>query len=203
MLVLYNLKSLQYLLQTEDVDAVTITHSCSKMTNEFKMSKYLTFKDDYLHIEGVCVKQLQEDLANIFSESSPTFVYSENQLRDNIASYFNAMRGIPHILAYAFKANSNLAVLKMMADAGCGAVTVNGHEIELALRAGIAPDMVVFNGNGKRRWEIELAVQSGCFINVDSAFDLRHILQAARDAQKAVRILVRINPAIDPVSIGI
>ena len=145
---------------------------------------------------------IQGALDVLLGQSSPCFIYSEGRIRDNVEVYLSALKnsGIPYMLGYALKANYNPAVLAVMKDMWCAAVTVSGNEVKLALEAGIPPEKIIFNGNGKQTWEVALAVEQGCLINVDSTFDLRHIAQEANRQNKTTSIFVRINPDINPVS---
>lgn len=129
---------------------------------------------------------------------SPFFLYSKAQLENNFKSYVEATRGLDAIIGYAIKANNNLNLLRILANSGSGAVLVSGGELMLAEKAGFDLRKTVLNGNGKTRDEISLAVFKGCLINVDSEFDLEHIIQASRQVGKKARILIRINPDIDP-----
>ena len=86
------------------------------------------------------------------------------------------------------------------------AVAVSGHEVQLATSCGVGADRIVLNGNGKQPWELRLAVRLRCLVNVDSVFDVRRLLDVCRttvgdDSDDRVRVLLRLNPDIDPVSI--
>ncbi len=150
-------------------------------------------RDHYLYCEGIRVKDLQNAV-----EGSPFYLYSAAQLRANVAAYADALAGLPARISYAVKANGNLTLLTLLRDLGCGATLVSGNELRLALLAGFAPADMVFNGNGKRRDELALAVQHGVTVNIDSEFDLEHIAQAACDAARPVDVLLRVNPDIRP-----
>ncbi len=150
-------------------------------------------RDHYLYCEGIRVKDLQNVV-----EDSPFYLYSAAQLRANVAAYTDALAGLPARISYAVKANGNLTLLTLLRDLGCGATLVSGNELRLALLAGVDPADMVFNGNGKRRDEVALAVQHGVTVNIDSEFDLEHIAQAAREADKSVDVLLRVNPDIRP-----
>ncbi|MEJ5308837.1 MAG: diaminopimelate decarboxylase [Anaerolineae bacterium] len=150
-------------------------------------------RDNYLYCEGINVKDLQDAM-----QDSPFYLYSAAQLRANVAAYADALTGLSARISYAVKANGNLTLLKLLRALGCGATLVSGNELRLALLAGFAPADMVFNGNGKRRDELALAVQHGVTVNIDSEFDLAHIAQAARDANKPVDVLLRVNPDIQP-----
>jgi hypothetical protein len=77
-------------------------------------------------------------------------------------------------------------------------VLVSGNELKLATAAGFDPSRTIFNGNGKLPWELELAAQAGCLVNVDSEFDFANIAAAAKKVGKKVKVLLRINPDVDP-----
>jgi hypothetical protein len=81
---------------------------------------------------------------------------------------------------------------------GSGAVLVSGNELKLAMKAGFDPSRTIFNGNGKLPWELELAAEAGCLVNVDSEFDFENIAAAAKRVGKKVKVLLRINPDVDP-----
>jgi len=160
------------------------------------MSFYI--HDDHLYCEGIKVKDIQTCV-----QDSPFYLYSAAQLRANVAAYADALTGLPARISYAVKGNGNLTLLKLLRDLGCAATLVSGNELRLALLAGFAPADMVFNGNGKRRDELALAVQHGVTVNIDSEFDLAHIATAshaaaARDAAKPVDVLLRVNPDIQP-----
>jgi len=130
--------------------------------------------------------------------TSPFFLYSKAQLESNFQAYVEATKGMDAIIGYAIKANNNLNLLRILANRGSGAVLVSGGELLLAEKAGFDLQKTVLNGNGKTMEEISLAVTKGCLINVDSEYDLEHIIQASRQVGRKARILIRINPDIDP-----
>jgi diaminopimelate decarboxylase len=74
------------------------------------------------------------------------------------------------------KANHNLHVLRYLASLGCGAVLVSGNELKTAIKAGFSSEKMVFNGNGKMQHELDIAVENGILVNIDSEFDLDHII---------------------------
>jgi diaminopimelate decarboxylase len=96
------------------------------------------------------------------------------------------------------KANHNFNLLKYLAQKGCGAVLVSGTELTTAIRAGFDTSKMVYNGNGKTIPELCLAIQNNVLINIDSEFDLQHIITASGIQRKRARTLLRINPDIDP-----
>ena len=171
-------------------------------TDGFHFSKHFHVTDGFLYCEGVRIKSLQDSLEDVLDQPSPFYVYSKQQLADNIDAYKSTLEklGIKHLLGYAVKANYNPWILKTVRDRGCTAVTVNGHETQLALDTGMIGPNIIYNGNGKSRWELELAVDNECMIGVDSEFDLRHIADVGKSLNKTVKILMRLNPDIESVS---
>jgi diaminopimelate decarboxylase len=150
-------------------------------------------RHSYLYCEGLKVKDIQAQVAE-----SPFYLYSRSQITDNYNAYASALNGLPAIISYAFKANSNLFILKYLQELGSGAVLVSENELRLAMAAGFDPKLAVFNGNGKTIGELTLAAEYGVMINIDSEFDLDHIEQASRATGRDVDVLIRINPDIDP-----
>ncbi|KAK4319804.1 hypothetical protein Pmani_009291 [Petrolisthes manimaculis] len=159
-----------------------------------------------LHCDGMPMEILREDLRQEFGHgSSPTFVYSHSTLVANTHSYTSALDtlGSRGVLSYSLKANSNPALLKVLREAGVSMATcVSGNEVLMALKVGFPAHQIILNGNGKRRWEVELAVKKGSLLNVDSLFDAHQIIQVARthvvvEEKKKARVLLRLNPAID------
>lgn len=120
-------------------------------------------------------------------------------MEENFRSYEKAIEGLDSaFIGYAVKANNNMNVLRHLAQMGSGAVLVSSNELKVALLAGFKPDKMVLNGNGKTVRDIQLAVQNGILVNIDSEFDLEHIIQAAKLESKKARTMLRINPDIDP-----
>lgn len=152
-----------------------------------------TREDGYLYCEDLRVKNIQDALHH-----TPFFLYSKLQIKRNYDAYVRALEGLDSIIGYAIKANNNLHLLKLLREYGSGAVVVSGNELRLALLAGFDPTRIVFNGNGKTLSDLTFAVQCGCLVNVDSEFDLEHIIVAATTANKTASILLRINPNLDP-----
>ena len=151
------------------------------------------FKDGHLCCDGLRIKEIQDQISE-----SPFYLYSLNQITANYKAYATALDGIESIIGYAIKANNNLTILKHLRELGSGAVLVSGNELRIALAAGFNPKCAVLNGNGKTTNELIFAAQHGVMINIDSEFDLAHIQQAARKIGKAVNVLIRINPDVDP-----
>jgi diaminopimelate decarboxylase len=119
-------------------------------------------------------------------------------MRAALASYQRALGGRPHLLCYAMKANSNLAVLQTFAEAGCGFDIVSGGELERVLAAGGDPSRVVFSGVGKTRAEMRRALDAGVRgFNVESVGELHRLSAVAVEAGRRARVSLRVNPDVD------
>ena len=129
---------------------------------------------------------------------TPLYVYSRNAMRTAAAGYQRALAGRPHLLCYAMKANSNLAVLQTFAEAGCGFDIVSGGELQRVLAAGGRADRCVFSGVGKTAAEMQLALEAGvkCF-NVESSAELRVLSAVATRLGRRAPISLRVNPDVD------
>ncbi|MEM7466514.1 MAG: diaminopimelate decarboxylase [Pseudomonadota bacterium] len=151
------------------------------------------YLNNELHIENV-------SLASIAREyGTPVYVYSKGKITDNFSSYQRAFGDRDHAICYAVKANSNIAILKLLHDLGAGFDVVSIGELERVHAAGAASSETVFAGVGKMAREIEraLALNIGCF-NVESVDELSLIDQIAGKLGSRARIAVRVNPDVDP-----
>ena len=136
------------------------------------------------------------------SFGTPTFVYSRAALTAAYQQLDNALKktrnGKPHLICYAVKANSNLAVLSVFAELGAGFDIVSGGELRRVLAAGGSPERVVFSGLGKTRDEISFALLTGIKgFNVESESELRRISDVAVALNKIARVSLRVNPDVD------
>lgn len=154
-----------------------------------------SYDDHSLACEGV-------RLADIVAEvGTPCYIYSASAIRHRCLAFDRAFAGYPHALHYALKANSTLAIARLLRALGAAADANSGGEIDVALRAGYSPDQIVFTGVGKSREEIDRAVSLGLkAINAESAGELARIDVAARSRGTRARIALRINPDIDAES---
>jgi diaminopimelate decarboxylase len=135
------------------------------------------------------------------AEGTPVYVYSAAVLRDRYRAIDEAFRGYPHAIHYALKANSTLAVARLLRELGSAADANSIWEIEVARRAGFQPQDIVFTGVGKSPAELECAVALGVkAINVESAGELARIEAIASRLGKVARVAVRVNPDIDAKS---
>ncbi len=129
---------------------------------------------------------------------TPFYVYSAATLRRHVRVMREAFEGIPTLIAYAMKANSNQAVLKVIAGEGAGADVVSGGELERAVAAGIPPEKIVFSGVGKTVAEMRRGLELGikCF-NLESEPELERLSEIAAAMGKVAPVSVRINPDVD------
>lgn len=146
-----------------------------------------------LCLEGVPLGQLATDFG------TPLYVYSGGAISAALEAYQRALQGRPHLLCYAVKANSNLALLRRFAGVGCGFDIVSGGELQRVLAAGAAADRIVFSGVGKSRVEMALALRAGvrCF-NVESDSELSMLSDVAVAEGKTAAVSLRVNPDVDP-----
>jgi diaminopimelate decarboxylase len=154
---------------------------------------YLESRDGRLHVNGA------DSLALAREYETPLFVFSEPRIRSNIERLKLAAKRVerPVRFFYASKANSNMAVLRTVREAGIDAEVNSGGELFKALRAGFRADQLVFNGTSKSDREIDEAISAGIFsINVDSVFEIEQIEARARALGKRARIALRLVPEI-------
>jgi len=130
---------------------------------------------------------------------TPTYVYSRASIETAFAAYAEALRGRPSLVCYAMKANSNLAVLNLLARAGSGFDIVSGGELARVIAAGGDPRKVVFSGVGKTEGEIAQALAADilCF-NLESVAELEMVERVAARMGRRARVSVRVNPDVDP-----
>jgi len=146
-----------------------------------------------LYCEAVPLRTIAEQVG------TPCYVYSHATVLRQFRSFDSAFNEVPHLVAYAIKANSTLALLRLLAREGAGADIVSGGELYRALQAGIEPQRIVFAGVGKSDGEIRDALQSNILMfNVESSAELRAIDRVAGEMKTRARVALRINPDIDP-----
>jgi diaminopimelate decarboxylase len=153
---------------------------------------YFSYKNGELYAENVALA----DIAKQFG--TPTYVYSKAALLENFAAYADMCKGHDALVCYAMKANSNLAVLNLLAKQGAGFDLVSGGELLRVLAAGGDPGKCLFSGVGKSRNEIALALSHNilCF-NVESVAELHHLNEIAGEMGKIAPVSLRINPNVD------
>jgi len=151
------------------------------------------YRDGHLYCEEV-------DLAHIAAEvGTPTYVYSAGTILDHYARLNTALRSLDHLICYAVKANSNRAILKLLADAGAAFDIVSGGELYRVLASGGDAAKCTFAGVGKSREEIEYALKERVYsFNVESEAELEHIDRIAGAKETRAPIALRVNPDVDP-----
>ncbi|MFM1949424.1 MAG: Diaminopimelate decarboxylase [Pseudomonadota bacterium] len=144
-------------------------------------------------MEGVALS----DVASQFG--TPVFAYSKAAMLSALAAYQRGFAGRKAQICYAMKANSNLAVLQVFAQAGCGFDIVSGGELARVLAAGGTPAKIIFSGVGKTRAEMKQALQLGigCF-NVESDAELEVLNEVALSLNTRAPVSLRVNPNVDP-----
>jgi len=153
---------------------------------------HFNYRQQQLFAEDVAVQDIAERYG------TPCYIYSRATLERHYQAYQSALSGYPHLVCYAVKANSNLAVLNVLARLGAGFDIVSQGELERVLAAGGDPAKVVFSGVGKQPQEIRRALEVGvhCF-NVESAAELYRVEKMADEAGSSARISLRVNPDVD------
>ena len=130
---------------------------------------------------------------------TPCYVYAGSGIRRRYQTYDRAFGSTPHLVCYAVKANSNLSVLRLLAEAGAGFDIVSAGELFRVVKAGGDPNKTVFSGVGKRADEIEYALELGVHsFNCESADEMRLVDAVAARLGKKARVAYRVNPDIDP-----
>jgi len=149
--------------------------------------------DGRLHCEEVPVAEIAEHVG------TPFYLYSHATLRHHFLTFDKAFEGVPHLICFAAKSNSNLSVLSLFAGLGGGLDIVSGGELFRGLEAGIPPERIVYSGVGKREDEIVYALQSGILMfNIESFQELEFIDRCAARLKKKAPIALRVNPDVDP-----
>ena len=149
--------------------------------------------DGQLHLEGVALNELAERFG------TPLYVYSRQGLESAYQAYAVAFADTPHLICYAVKANSSLAILNLFARLGAGFDIVSGGELARVLAARGDPAKVVFSGVGKTANEMRAALQANilCF-NVESVSELHRLNRIAGEMGKVAPVSFRVNPDVDP-----
>ena len=153
---------------------------------------YFSYQDGVLFAEKVAVPEIAA------AHGTPCFIYSRATLERHWRAFDAALAGVNHLVCYAVKANSNLAVLNVLARLGSGFDIVSVGELERVLAAGGDPQRVVFSGVGKRADEIQRALEVGihCF-NVESEAELELLNQVAGEVGVTAPVSIRVNPDVD------
>ena len=151
-----------------------------------------SYRDGQLFAEGVALPALAQRFG------TPTYVYSRAHIEAQYRAYADALDGMPHLVCFAVKANSNLGVLNVLARLGAGFDIAPPGELERVLAAGGQPARIVFSGVGKTRDDMRRALEVGvhCF-NVESTDELERLQQVAAELGKKAPVSLRVNPDVD------
>ena len=156
-------------------------------------SDHFTYREGRLHCENVPFEEIASHHA------TPAYVYSGSAIDQAYDVIDDALSFTPHLLAYAIKANANLAILKRLAQRGCAADIVSKGELARALHAGFTGERIVFSGVGKQRDEIEAALDAGVrALHVENIQELDLIEAIAEAKGRPAPIALRVNPDVDP-----
>lgn len=158
-----------------------------------------------LALGGVALGDLSRQSAEVGGASArvgtPTYVYDVDGIAQGARELEDAFEGAPHLVAYAVKANSAGPIVRALVDEGCGADVVSGAELLLAMRCGVTPERILYNGVAKRDDELDLAIGVGDAgiraINVESVEEIPRIAARAVAQGRVARVAIRINPGVD------
>ena len=154
---------------------------------------HFCYRHQQLHVEDVPLSQIAEEY------DTPCYVYSRATLEQHWRAFADPLVGYRHLLCYAVKANSNLAILNLLARQGAGFDIVSGGELERVLAAGGDPQKIVFSGVGKRTDELERALSVGIHtFNVESLPELERLNGVAGELGMQAPVSLRVNPDVDP-----
>ncbi|MDV5863259.1 diaminopimelate decarboxylase [Pseudomonas mendocina] len=150
------------------------------------------YRDGELFAEGVALSALAQRFG------TPTYVYSRAHIEGQYRAYADALAGMPHLVCFAVKANSNIGVLNVLARLGAGFDIVSSGELERVLAAGGEPSRIVFSGVGKSRDDMRRALEVGvhCF-NVESSVELERLQKVAAELGLKAPVSLRVNPDVD------
>ena len=150
------------------------------------------YRGGELFAEGIALSAIAERFG------TPTYVYSRAHIEAQYLAFADALAGMPHLVCFAVKANSNLGVLNVLARLGAGFDIVSGGELERVLAAGGSADKIVFSGVGKTREDMRRALEVGvhCF-NIESTDELERLQIVAAELGVRAPISLRVNPDVD------
>ncbi len=154
---------------------------------------HFTYRENELYCEDIPVQRIATEIG------TPFYLYSHATLKRHLIAFNEAFEGINRLVCFSAKANTNLAILKLFANLGCGLDIVSGGELYRGIQAGFAPNRVVYSGVGKRIDEIDYALKTGILMfNLESLDELQLINQRAGQLSQRARIAIRVNPDVDP-----
>jgi D-ornithine/D-lysine decarboxylase len=164
------------------------------MSKAWEIENFLSEQDNQLFINGVSAVELAKEYG------TPLFVFSESRIRHNIARLQKAESVIDCALkvCYAAKANSNMAILRVVKESNCDLEVNSGGELWKALKVGYSGEQIIFNGTSKEIWEIENAINANVYaIQVDSLYELSLIEATAKRLNKRANVSLRLVPEIE------
>jgi diaminopimelate decarboxylase len=154
---------------------------------------HFEYRDGEMFAEQVPLSRIAREVG------TPAYVYSLATLKRHFRVFDQAFARVPHIVCFSVKANSNIALLRALANQGSGFDIVSGGELFRALKAGADPKKIVFSGVGKKKQEIEDALSAGILMfNVESDAELTTLNEIAAELRKKAPISLRVNPDVDP-----
>jgi len=150
------------------------------------------YNSSELFCENVNLKEIAKDFG------TPSYVYSKKAIEENAKAYVNSFDNPKNLACFAVKSLSNISILKIIKDLGCGFDIVSGGELHRVLSIGAEPQKIIFSGVGKTEKEIEQGIQTNILsFNVESASELYNIERIAKKLSSSAPISIRINPDID------
>ena len=154
---------------------------------------HFTYRENELYCEEVPVQKIAAEIG------TPFYLYSYATLERHLNAFKEAFTDMPNLICFSAKANTNMAILKLFANAGCGLDIVSGGELFRGIQAGFNPDRIVYSGVGKRTDEIDYALKAGILMfNLESLDELQLINRRAGQLNQRARIAIRVNPDVDP-----
>ncbi len=156
-------------------------------------SRSMTYREGRLYAENT-------DLRAIAAQwGTPTYVYSLQEILTALKDYQRGLEGLPHLVAFAVKANGNVAILRHLGEAGAGADLTSAGELHAALKAGIPAERMIFSGVGKTEDEITMALRAGILmLSIESEPELDTVARLASSLDRRAPIAIRVNPNVDP-----
>ena len=152
-----------------------------------------SFKDGVMHAENIAITDIAKAVG------TPCYIYSQSALEQSWQAYDHAFGNHPHLVCFAVKANSNIAVLNTLAKLGAGFDIVSKGELERVIAAGGNPNKVFFSGVAKTPEEVAFALEQDIrSINIESPAELERIQSVAQEIGKTAPICIRVNPDVDP-----
>ncbi|WP_300516870.1 diaminopimelate decarboxylase [Aliiroseovarius sp.] len=153
---------------------------------------HFLYRDGILHAEDVSLTDIAAQVG------TPFYVYSTATLERHFGLFTEALSGMEHLVCFAVKSNSNLAVLKLLGEMGAGMDVVSGGEYRRAIAAGVPGDRIVFSGVGKTREEMRLVLSQGIRqFNLESEPEMRALSEVATEMGVTAPVTVRVNPDVD------